>query len=97
MSLTAEFYEIFLFMILPAIAFYGVIPDQIKENPWWITGIFLAIVSIWYGVIQIPISSQYKAEEGKLVKAHVDTFFSYMMILGAFFTILIFIFQSFRP
>lgn len=95
LSLTAEFYEIFLFTILPAIAFYGVIPDQIKANPWIITIIFLGDVFLWYVLIQLPISSHYKAEDGKLVKAHVDTFFAYMMILGVFFTILIFIFQSF--
>lgn len=97
LSLTAEFYEIFLFMILPAIAFYGVIPSQIKENPWLVTTIFLGMVLLWYIPIQWPISKQYKAEEGKLVKAHVDTFFTYMMILGGFFTVLIFIFQSFTP
>lgn len=97
LSLTAEFYEIFLFMILPALAFYGVIPAQIKDNPWLITSIFLGIVTFWYVLIQWPISSHYKAEEGKLVKAHVDTFFTYMMILGVFFTTLIFIFLSFTP
>lgn len=94
LSMTAELYEILLFLILPGLAVFGVISAQIKENSWWITGIFMGIILIWYILAQIQITKQYKIGEGKIVKTHVDTFFTYMVILGVFFTGLIFLFQK---
>ena len=87
--LTAELYQILLFFILPGLAFYGVIPEQIKAFPMWIMIIFIPIIFIWYTISQLQITKYYKARGGKIVNTHIDTFFVYMLILIVLFTFLI--------
>ena len=93
---TIELFEIFMFAIMPVLAFFGVITEQIKEFPYWIVIIFLAAVGIWYGVSLNQIGKRYGYDDGKIVRRHINTFGWNMIIMGVGFTILIILLESFR-
>jgi len=82
LSLSSELYEIFMFLIMPGLALYGVFPNQIKATPEWIPIIFVVIVGAWYGISQVQIAKQhYEENRGKIVNTNVDTFLAYALVI----------------
>lgn len=93
---TIELFEMFMFMMMPTLASFGLIPELIKQQPYLIVIIFLSAVAVWFGISLYHIYKRYGLHDGKIVKTHIYTFGGEMIIMGVGFTLLIILLQSFR-
>ena len=89
LTLSAESFEILMFIIMPVLALYGVFPEVIKDFPYLILLIFLPFGFGWYFFSSNRLNNYYSIDEGKIVKTHLDSFAIHTIIIGVASTFLI--------
>lgn len=93
-SLTAEIFEILMFLIMPGLALFGVFSNEIKVFPMLIIVIFGSLVTLWFIIATIQITRRYGIGEGRIVSSFVNRFFAFMLVMATGYTILIFYLES---
>lgn len=89
-----DLFEVFMFMMMPTLASYGLIPDLIKQFPYLITIILFVATSFWFFPSLWYVYKRYGLDDGKIVKGHITIFGLNLFIMGIGFTLLIWFIES---